>query len=244
MTVLTAMLNWYDEPPELLFDCARSLEGFADRIVALDGRYRLMPGDAVNSPAEQTDAIRDGAHFAGVACEVHPASGPWWGQVQKRDTLVKIASQGSDWVMPVDADWRVGGDVQVARGELERGSAVECFHVTFLTPRDPERELVETSATEWHRHAAIEGATTMPLVYRVYAAMRQVDHHWWFSGVSPEGERVAYWGEDGRPAAWQLLPGLTVEHRTHFRDGMRLERGRVFATARDAEVSANAGVEA
>jgi hypothetical protein len=48
--IVTGILAWWDEPPELLDACIRGLGDIADRIVAVDGAYRRYPAATITSP--------------------------------------------------------------------------------------------------------------------------------------------------------------------------------------------------
>jgi hypothetical protein len=137
--VVTGMLAWYDEDPAILYRAVRSLDTIADHLVAVDGRWNLYPGQTVSSPPEQAQAIREAAHDAGITADIHPAQ-EWTGQVAKRNRMLWIASNTSDWVLPLDADWELVGNRTKVRAELEHAKA-DALTVPFHTPANPDAEL-------------------------------------------------------------------------------------------------------
>lgn len=237
------MLAWWDEPPELLEQAVLSMEGFADQLVAADGGYSLWAGATAKSDPEQKQAIVRAAKQAGIVVSfLRPRL--WVGQVQKRNALLQTeAAKTSDWVMPFDADWVLRGEKRQARLELEASKA-EMFTLMFRTPADPARSLDVTSSTDWHRET-VDIAAPMGLLYRVYPHMRMVRHHWWYSGLRPDGVWVTYLGGGGSVAARDeaFKSEVWIEHLCHFRDLFRIGRNREFCYARDRQVS-ETGVEA
>lgn len=100
---ITACLAWYRETPESLDRCVRSLAGVCDRLIALDGRWELFPGDGFLSTDEERDAVLEaarGAHVAGML--VSPAK-PFASQVEKRALLMTLAAD-ADWLLVIDGD--------------------------------------------------------------------------------------------------------------------------------------------
>lgn len=243
--IITAMLAFYDEPVDLLSDAVTGAAVLADRIVAFDGRYRLAPGEALNSPLEQTTMIKRTAEGLGLECRVVAAREAWVGQVAKRNAMLRFACNwGADWVFPLDADWRISGNREQIRAEIEETPA-EAMMVRFYQPENPDRVTREIAPHEWHIHEA--GMTNwMSLIYRVYEDMRVEQNHWTYSGVRKDGVRVGFWGGEFvyQPAYNRRLESPHLfEHRCLFRDDLRLTRNRDFCVARDAEVRVN-GVEA
>ena len=131
--IVTAMLAWFEEPTDLLDACVRSLGGFCDRIVAVDGAYDLTPGKARRSPPEQAEAIEKAASAAGIEAEIFVPGRVWEGQVQKRDFMLRLAAERSDYVFACDADYIVRCEVPAVRAELEESDA-DAFRLRFHTP--------------------------------------------------------------------------------------------------------------
>lgn len=104
---VTAVLAWFDESPETLDRCVRSLAGVADRLVALDGPWEHFPHESASSPRVQHDAIMSAAASL-ESVTVMPSNRPWRSQVAKRAALLELARiVGSDWLLVIDADEHV-----------------------------------------------------------------------------------------------------------------------------------------
>jgi hypothetical protein len=101
--VICAALAWFDEPVEFLDRCVRSLAPLCDRLVAVDGRWELYPGDEWASPPEQAEAIAEAAAAAGLEVDLQRHLG-WASQVSKRDYVMERAARGADWILVVDGD--------------------------------------------------------------------------------------------------------------------------------------------
>jgi hypothetical protein len=231
---VTAMLAWFDEPLDLLITAVTGAAVIADRIVAADGAYELVPDRKASSPQKQRLAIRETARKVGLECEfLRPRL--WKGQVEKRNSLLQEAVQGSDWVFPVDADWRIEGDREAIRDELE-DTEFDSLAVNFFQPSNPERDTSKIAPHRWHAENA--GQTSyLPILMRVFPEMRVEKLHWVYSGVKDE-RRIGLWG-----GAHFYPPGSVgtlraphrFEHRCLFRDDKTLERNRIFCEERDRE---------
>lgn len=104
--MIAAALCWFDEPPETLDRCVRSLAGVADVLVALDGRWALYPAAVNVSPLEQAEAIHSAASEIGIPVvdESCPANRPWASQIEKRTALMQLAAVLAPWTLVIDAD--------------------------------------------------------------------------------------------------------------------------------------------
>lgn len=111
---IIACVIWYDESPDDLAAMARSLAGFADGMVALDGAFATFPIERDGhpwSPSDQAQALTDGCAGRMELILYQPIlAGVWPGhrgnEVEKRNASVRIAGQvmGADWVFNCDAD--------------------------------------------------------------------------------------------------------------------------------------------
>jgi hypothetical protein len=233
--IVTMMLAWFDEPTELLHDAVTSAAVIADRIVVADGAYDLVPDRSDESDPDQWYAIEEAADDAGLECKFLP-SALWTGQVEKRNALLQAAAPDSDWVMPLDADWRLTGDRDAIRAELADTDA-EQFTVAFHEPHNPDRPLAETASHQWHAEYA--GQTKRePLLFRALDDMRLEQTHWFYSGVRPDGTRVGLSGGARlypEAVTRDLAAPLLIEHRCLFRDDKQIVRNRFFCEARDLE---------
>jgi hypothetical protein len=240
--VITAMLVWFDEPVALLRQAVKSAAVIADRIVVADGAYELIHDRAPTSPPNQQRAIADEAQKQGLKCEfLRPRL--WKGQVEKRQAVLQRACKGSDWVMVLDADWRITGDREAIRAEIEVSDAEQIL-VEFVEPANPDRDVNDCAPNIWH--ASEMGIYRRnPLIFRVMDDMRCEFHHWIYSGVRKDGTRVGLWGGVGHYAlAHSRFLGAVhlFEHLCLFRDDKRIQRNRLFCGARDADVALT-GVE-
>jgi hypothetical protein len=235
---VTAMLAWFDEPPDLLEQAVDSVACVADRVVAVDGGYELAPGAKPGSPKAQADRIRKAARAAGLDLVLMEPAALWKGQVAKRHFMLRLACQESDWVMPLDADWCVFGNREQVREELARSRA-EALTVEFSTPENDERPLAESAAERWHQQTAGR-IYRYPLIFRVLPDMSMDLSHWGYSALRPgTGDRIAYW--DRRVASKkartaELTSDLLIEHLCLFRDEKQILRNREFCAARDQQV--------
>jgi hypothetical protein len=238
---VTAMLAWYDEDPAILHRAVSSLGVIADHVIALDGRWNLYPGETQSSPPEQADAIRQGAADAGITGETFPAQ-QWTGQVQKRNRLLWLACNGSDWIMPLDADWELTGDRDAIRAELETTQA-DALIVPFHTPLNKDANLEDVAATGWH--AGMAGQTVHePLIWRTLEDMRVENFHWCVYGTK-NGRRVSLWGNEGRCPQADTEPLKAPFRITHWclhRDQRTIQANREYCYQRGQYVAAN-GIE-
>ncbi len=125
---LVAAIAHYAEPDWFLERLDRSLDGVVDAVVALDGRWDLMPGD-------------------------EPAS--WRSQVEKRDELMQLAADKGDWVLVIDGDEYlepISGDaLRLALAVTD----LDVAHITLRTLNRPwpwrELPLMQTVARRIYR---------------------------------------------------------------------------------------------
>ena len=103
------------------------------------------------SPRTQKQAIIETAERNGLEVEFLPPQ-IWDGQVTKRDAVLQAALPGSDWVMVLDADWKIHGERDEIRAELEAflAEGIDQVAVNFIQPDDPTRGWDEKAANEWH----------------------------------------------------------------------------------------------
>lgn len=101
---IAAVLCWFQEPVEFLDRCVRSLQGVADHLVAVDGRFELYPVPDDTSGVAEYDAIEAAAASAGIALTfLH--KGPST-QVEKRAFAYSSAVLWAepDWLFVIDGD--------------------------------------------------------------------------------------------------------------------------------------------
>lgn len=116
--MIIALLSWYDERPDWLYDLAYSLRlAGVTHLCALDGAYSRLPGGAPDSPHVQREAISGGSGAAGIGVSISTPPAVWQSEMEKRTALFDLgrktleeygrpASYGNvdDWFLIVDAD--------------------------------------------------------------------------------------------------------------------------------------------
>lgn len=232
------MLVWYDEPPRLLRQAVRSAAVICDRIVAADGAYELVTDPKPSSPPSQRAAIRDEARKHGLEV-AFVRSRIWPGQVAKRDFVLQIAKQDSDWVMVLDADWHITGDRDAIRAELEslHQNGYEQVSVSFIEPENHDRYPQDKYANVWHEREAGQ-ARSYPFIYRVMPVMRYRLNHWSILCETEDGRKIGLFGGTGHsiygtPKTGYLHATHLFEHLCLFRDQKQIIRNREYISRRD-----------
>lgn len=208
--IVTAALAWWNEKPEDLVRCVRSMATVADRVVAVDGAYARYPGATVTSPADQAEAIRAAAESVGLEAVIHVPDRLWAGQVEKRDFLFRQASIGSDWIAGVDADFLISGDRKRVRRDL----------ATYKPNVDVVRVILETPAgygeyaSQWHQKIEQWRSYEFHHFFRVLPEMGFERLHWQIRAVK-NGEPVWMLGiPDGTR---RMLPSVLLRHFRHYK---------------------------
>lgn len=237
------MLAWWDEPADELYACVSSMLTICDAVVAVDGAYEMTPGATPLSPPDQAAAIEQAAQHAGLEYTIVRPDKVWTGQVEKRNKMLELAVDGSDWVVAVDADHRLVGDRTQIRIELlrVREEAESIRHDFYTPPPENPGDLERLSPHAWH--TKLSGKTIEhSLILRVLDDMRLERDHWGYSGVR-NGERLALgnWrAQDIQPGRYhRLATPFRVDHVCFARDEMRLGRNRVYSATRDAFKASN-----
>lgn len=234
--VVTAMLAWYKEDLDLLEECILSLAGLCDRLVAVDGGYELIKGAGGSSGATQHARVRRAAQKAGLQLDLFVPRTAWSGQVEKRDWMIKRATLGGgsspDWLLVVDADYRIHCTPEQVRRELERDHRTDVFEPHFWTPVPAGFDL-DLSPHEWHRKLAGK-KVRHAFLFRAHPDPRLEERHWYYSAVK-NGVRVGMLGCPNYPRAVKrpLRSSLTVEHRCFERSLRTLNRNRVYCIDRE-----------
>lgn len=212
------MLNWFDEPVELLtlaLDGAR--RAGCSAVVAVDGRYEHFPSNDDVSAAEQRAVIDAACRHHGMDLTLHVA-GPWESEPVKRTQLFALAlavSDLGDWWLVIDADTIV--------------TEVRDEFLFALAAVEEDAALVRVIDVEARRAKRPDWPVELDfrLLYRAQPVI--VDgHHYDYIRVS---DREPLWrGGAGANDALGVVPAadlamyMTVEHRPAARDP-----GRVFA---------------
>jgi hypothetical protein len=196
-----ALLCWYDERDDWLFDAVVSAAGVGcTAVAALDGRYEQFPAASVSSPATQWLAIREAA--AAVKMDVRIAGPsrdePWPNEMVKRTHLFRMGDElGVDWFFVIDAD-------EVARPTCD------------LTE---DLRLIDEVVAMGRLTTAADHTTRLRNLFRAIPGICVVGRHWIY--VTPDGRYL--WGPEHLPLEdAAFLPDFEVVHR---------ERGVVARTA-------------
>ena len=209
-TRIVACLSWHAEQPAHLTRAITSLHGIADTVVALSGRWDGFPPiDTTWTVADELTAIRQTCEATSL--RLHLCAGlEWRSQVDKRDQLMRCASELGDWLLVIDADeWLEPAD---GEGDLLRDL------LGNITLRD-----VATVMCTHHG----DGQPTSAPIRRIYRAPVTVAkaHNGY---LTPDGRWL-----HGAPHAVQLEPTITTPLQLHHHPRNRGdERNRAAASYR------------
>jgi hypothetical protein len=212
---IVAALAWFDEPPEFLARCVRSLQGLVDEVVAVDGGWRWFPGARFASSPPEVRAIRDAAKDAGIKSRVIVPESVFDSQVHKRAFLMQEAARDSDWVFVIDADeWVSDVDCEAVREALSSTTAL----VAAVTIRNLHQG--DELPADYHpdgglRRRFYRSGTTVVVVH---------------SGYSYHGKHLL----PGEPAV-DLGEYVTVDHDICNRGTDRNQRAAEYREARTRE---------
>lgn len=103
---IAAALAWYDELPEHLDRCVRSLAGVCDVLVAADGAWEPFPDAEAASEPEQVEAIGEAGRAVDIDTAIIQRPHVWASQAEKRTRLMQFCSleEEADWILVIDAD--------------------------------------------------------------------------------------------------------------------------------------------
>jgi hypothetical protein len=226
--IVTAALIWFNEKAADLKACVEGMATVADRLVAVDGAYARYPGATVRSPKAQEQAIRRAADNVGIDVEIVIPDELWPGQVAKRGFALARATEGSDWIVHADADWRITGDRDAIRAELEEASpSVDVLSVPFYTPAG------DAKPSAWHEHIG-DTLVDLPFLFRAHPGFTVERVHWAYSALKGR-QRWWIWGGDrSRPRAvhHKLKAECRIEHLTLKRSPKQVLASRAFLNDR------------
>lgn len=242
--IITAALAWYDELPEDLEACVAGIANVADSMVALDGAYRRFPNARVRSPRFQVNAIYSAARNVGLECKVVLPDRLWLGQVEKRTTLMQLASEDSDWVVVTDTDHIIKAEREKIRPIISGiDPEVGMLKAFFETPANKERSLSESASGKWHESQSAKGSWIQHM-YRSYPGLQVERYHWWYSALKGSKRVWLIAGQDARMSEEErsrplvksaILPKdeYIVEHRCLLRDERHVLENRAFCNDRE-----------
>lgn len=216
---IAALISFFDERPEELRECIRSLAGHVDHIVAIDGAYGLFPNGRPYSDPTEHKAVLKTCQQIGVGCTLEIPPRVWDTEMEKRTRLFELAAtvtEDGDWWFVMDADQRLKQVPDDLREQLA-GSAWPAATVTFDEP-----------------HPNAEGSRfPVRCLFRHCPGLRVERNH--YSYVTPDGFWL--WGNPrhrgAKSAAHDLREQLIIEHRTHFRRKDRKDRATAYYKQRD-----------
>lgn len=220
---IVACLSWYDEPTAFLYRCVRSLEGLADELIAVDGPWQHFPSsNGSRSPSEQYETINATRRACGIGGITLRPGRPWGSQVEKRNTLMEIASAaaGKDgWLFVIDGDeyvhWADASDLRRQLDRTERDVAlVSCVRTTGV-----ERVNIPRPIRRIYR------ASTGVGVHRAHNGYRTADGRWLHG--DPAYVRVE--------RAFDASPLLTLHHEQMNRGDERNAARLAYRSARRRE---------
>lgn len=244
-----ALVSWYDEQADHLAELVASVAPLVDSVVAVDGRYDLLPSVYHRSPADQYDALDAACDQHGLALTIHAPAQPWQGnEVEKRARMFAIANGVAtpyeDWFLIMDGDMLMcqRGDPEKARKMLaEAPEGYDAAGVTF-------GELAYGATLDGYNHLT---STTAPFrsMFRALPGLTVEWAHYFYNVVQPDGSRRYLWYEpldDKRgnytPHSSIAVVNLINEVRLLHRPWVR-ERDRVVAKQTYHEEAASRVIE-
>lgn len=217
---LVAALAWYSEPAEFLQRLLRSLEGRVDSLVAEDGRWDLMDGEALMSSADERLFIAEGLRAITGVLAPFAMDAPWPSQVAKRDALMQQAAYDGDWILVIDGDETLE---IVHPGALREALAATDLDVAEVTLRTLNRP--------WPFAHLAPMTTTTRRIYRAGTRVIGPAHN----DYARDGVRL-----NGDPAVGELAPALdltglvTIVHDNRARGVDRERAAQDYRRARRA----------
>lgn len=249
-----ALCSWYDEDPRHLGRLVRSLKGFADVLVAVDGAYATFPGATAESPSVQHGALSDAVRSAGLRPYLVTPDVPWaGGEVEKRAAMFEYARQAGatadDWLLIVDADMALGYGSADTLGLLE---ATDC----------------DVAEVRWHNiqiDGKVAGEYRFRSMFRALPGLTVERTHWlytvprecgcgrnWqcpecygFRQIDSRRTRRFMWllpnGHPSDEPILDLFGHVTLHHFNSQRGGQRKRRALAYYADRDSRTLESAG---
>ena len=239
---LVAVLSWYDEDPQLLYETVTRLGQIPiDALVAVDGAYDLYPEATGSSPPSNQAAIRDAARTIGVTATIHSPARPWdgSGEVRKRTFALRLAetlSEPDDWFLSLDADHILQRVAPSFRRRLEATDKEVATYGLVQGPRQAaglsplERQVIAAHADEWPGTVDAPGVEAPRLLYRARRGLRYGPLHWELTGAKGK-----LWGlgTDELLSAEDFTEVLVFEHAWDRRAEYRLRAALEYFDRRD-----------
>lgn len=213
--MIGALVNYYDEDPELLFEMVCDLHKIGVKCVfAIDGPYMWYPADKdpLYEWHAQARAIMDTCAAFDMSCDLR-LHRDWPGsEIEKRQYLLDIGVQtleASDWLLIWDADF----------------SVQEPINLNYHLPKTKlfgDFTIHEENTPQTWRNRPLLPATL---------GMTYVDNH--HTIVFPHGVKISTGlVSPGAESLGELLP-MTIEHHRLHKSEERRERQQQYYDKRD-----------
>lgn len=231
---MTAMLNYFDEEPQMLFDCVKSVcDVGVDHVIALDGPYANFPHEKTYSLPSSNLAIVEACRESGVDWWVVTRNIAWEGdEVAKRNEMLRLAlspildswfeprpplAGPDDWLLVVDADHRWSVVDGYSLKVFLAASREDFAEVAFADARHPD------GSWAWYEARLLNRAIT---------GMRYDGAHWRIS--LPDGRTSSTLRAGGSTSSALDLRGcVQVTHHLAERDPERLAKQAAWYHERD-----------
>lgn len=250
---VTALMSFYDDPPEMIERAIRSAAPIIDALIAVDGAYGIFPGGLAHSPDDQVETIRRVAAGCELDLLLYQPTDVWiGGEVEKRDFMFRLGDVTQpDWFTILDTDFvfeypyrRGAEEVRADLRRAERDDYEVCKvrlidHVAH--PRAKSRRRVENELPLFYRAAGLPPIHIGPTHYHTWR--EGYEKHLWGCINTPQLDHFdmtdvlhvqhEWWhrDEDRQAAKW----GYYV-----LRDGQQLEKNP-FASKSLVAVAAEEG---
>jgi len=246
---LVAILVWYDEDPELLYETVSRLGQIpVDALVAVDGAYAHYPGGTGSSPASNHAALGAAARAIGISATIHSPGRPWEegtrageesGAIKQRTVSIQLAetlTDPDDWFLVLDADHVLLQVDPSFRQRLEASDTEVATYALVQRPRRAselspvERQVVELHADAWPGTLDAPGVDAIRMLYRARRGLRYGPLH--FQVTGPKG---VLWGPGNETLlpAEDLTEALVFEHAWERRTEDRHHANLVYYERRD-----------
>lgn len=242
MTRVFALLSWYDEQPEHLRRCVRSLAGFADVIVSVDGAYETFPGTGADSPSVQRWALSNAIRTFGLRYfNVGAAGRRWASEVEKRAAMFEFARQAGatprDWLLVIDADMALAEYAHNAKDRL----AASKLDVAEVRWHDVQVDGKACSTMTFRSLFRALPGLTVERTHYLYTVPIHCD----CAEPQCKGKRRFLWhapsGQISEEPALDLTNAVTLHHFNSQRDPDRKQRALAYYKDRDARTLEGAG---
>lgn len=211
---LVALLAWYDEPAEMLYDSLAPLMPHIDRLVAVDGAYPYYPDGRAESGADQYEAIKDAVYGQSTSWEIITPGRVWHDETEKRTQMFSYAAchtTPDDWYLVWDADFF-----------LIRCAGVH-DHLSWIGSSVATAELRSSPASREPPLLAHR------LLFRAYRGIHCVGRHNILACPSAAGP-VYLWGHQQAVQAADLTANLAIWHDPGRRSEERLAARETWMT--------------